>query len=63
MPQALRIGAMDVFNYLSLISLFDTTAILNGGLSFIWKLVVLAAVGAICFVIGLIKFEKKDLPL
>ena len=63
MPQALRIGAMDAFNYLSLISLFDTTAILNGGLSFIWKLVVLAAVGAICFVIGLIKFEKKDLPL
>lgn len=63
MPAAIRIPAMDAFNYFSLISLFDTGAILSGGMSYIWKLAILAVVGIVCFVIGIIKFEKKDLPL
>ncbi|MBO5395013.1 MAG: ABC transporter permease subunit [Clostridia bacterium] len=63
MPQALRISAMDAFNYASIISLFDTTDILSGGVTFVWKLGILAAIGIVCFIIGIIKFEKKNLPL
>lgn len=63
MPQAMRISAMNVFNYVSIISLFDTSSILAGGTTFIWKLAILLVFSAVCFFIGIKRFDKKDLPL
>lgn len=62
-PSAIRIDAMKYFNYVSIISLFDATSILAGTTTFIWKLAILAVIAIITYVIGSIKFEKKDLPL
>lgn len=43
-PSAIRIDAMNYFNYLSIISLFDTMSIINGTLAFLWKWVILIAI-------------------
>lgn len=63
MPSAMRISAMNFFNYLSIISLFDTVSILGGTLGYLWKLGILLAVGVVTFIIGIFSFDKKDLPL
>ena len=60
---AIRIDAMKYFNYVSIISLFDAISIFNGTLTFLWKWVILLAIGAITYTVGILKFEKKDLPL
>lgn len=62
-PSAMRISAMDFFNYLSIITLFDTVSILDGGLSYLWKFGILLAIGVVTFIIGIFRFDKKDLPL
>ncbi len=62
-PSMMRVGAMDFFNYLSIITLFDCLSILHGTTAFIWKGAILLAVGIVCFVISIFKFKKKDLPL
>ena len=62
-PAAMRIGQMNFFNYLSIISLFDATSILSGGMDFLWKFGILALIGIVTFIVGVFWFEKKDLPL
>ena len=62
-PSVVRIGALNNFNYVSLISLFDVVSILDGGYKWIYKLVILLVVGLIGYIGGSIRFEKKDLPL
>lgn len=62
-PSAMRIDQMNFFNYLSLITLFDTTSILSGGLNYLIGFGALAIVGIVTFVIGTFCFDKKDLPL
>ena len=62
-PSAMRIDAMNFFNYLSIISFFDTVSILDGGLSYLWKFAILFGIGIITFIIGIFRFDKKDLPL
>ena len=62
-PSAMRIEPMNFFNYLSVITLFDTTEILSGGLDYLWKFGILALIGIVTFIIGVFRFEKKDLPL
>ena len=62
-PSAMRIDAMNFFNYLSIISFFDTVSILNGTLSYLWKFGILLAIGVVTFIIGVFRFDKKDLPL
>ena len=63
MPSIIRIDAMNLFNYVSLISLFDIQSILDGTLTFLWKWTILLVVGVAAFVVSAIKFDKKDLPL
>ena len=48
--------------YLTLNSLFDTDAILNGG-DYLLQFISLAVVGIVLYTIGMRVFEKKDLPL
>ncbi|MGN1222803.1 MAG: ABC transporter permease subunit [Christensenellales bacterium] len=63
MPSAIRIEAMNYFNYVSIITLFDTMSIIDGTYTFIWKLAILLVIGIITYAIGVVKFNKKDLPL
>lgn len=64
MPSTIRIEAMDVFNYVTIISLFDAQAVMDGDLLlFFLKLIPLLAIGILCYVGGSIKFDTKDLPL
>ncbi len=56
------------FNHLTLIGLFDIDALGTVGsssvdTSFIWKLCVLAVVAVFFYAVGVIRFQKKDLPL
>lgn len=62
-PSAIRIDAMKVFNYVSIISLFDAISILEGTLTFLWKFAILLVIGIVCYAVSFAKFDKKDLPL
>ena len=62
-PSVVRISALNNFNYVSLISLFDVVSILNGTTTWIWKMAILVAIGLLGYILGSIKFRKKDLPL
>ena len=62
-PSAIRIDAMNIFNYVSIISLFDGVSIISGSLTYLWKLAILLVIGIACFTVAIIKFKKKDLPL
>ena len=62
-PSVIRMDALNFFNYVSIISLFDVVSILDGTLTYIWKLAILLAIGIICYIVAIKKFDKKDLPL
>lgn len=62
-PSAIRIDAMKYFNYVSIISLFDALSIIGGTLTYLWKFAILIVVGIVCYAVGVVKFNKKDLPL
>lgn len=62
-PSMMRMDALNGFNYVSIVTLFDVFSIVNGTTDFIWKFVVLGLVSIVCFAIGVIVFKKKDLPL
>jgi ABC-2 type transport system permease protein len=53
---------LEFFKYFSLNTLFDASAIADGG-EFFPQFVVLAIVGAVLFLTGIIVFKEKDLPL
>lgn len=62
------VETLGVFNKLTLIGLFDVNAIGTIGsgavdYAFVWKFGVLAAVAIVCYVVGAVRFQKKDLPL
>ena len=63
LPSVVRIDSLNFFNYCTIISLFDEVSILGGTTTFIWKLAILLVVGVVCYVLGGLKFRKKDLPL
>lgn len=54
---------MQIFNYLTIISLYDTAAITDLNPIFIYKLFILIAIGIITTIVGIYYFNKKDLPL
>lgn len=56
------------FNNATLVGLYDIHSLSTVGTeavdySFIWKLAVLAVVAIACYIIGAVRFQKKDLPL
>lgn len=63
MPSIMRMDALNGFNYITIISLFDEVSVLAGGTAYLWKMAVLVAVGLIFYIAGSIRFRKKDLPL
>lgn len=59
---------LGIFNKLTLIGLYDIDSISTVGTgsldtAFLWKLAILAAISIVCYVVGSIRFQKKDLPL
>lgn len=59
---------LEIFNKLTLVGLYDIQALSTVGgedvnYSFVWKLCVLGGVAVITYVIGNLRFQKKDLPL
>ncbi len=62
-PSIIRFDALNVFNYFSLITLFDVMDITRNSVNIYWKLSILLVVGIAGYVFGTIKFKKKDLPL
>lgn len=62
-PKVVRLDALNNFNYVTIITLFDAISIIDGTLTFLWKFAILLAFGAVGYVVGAIKFTKKDLPL
>lgn len=63
LPSIVRLDSLNFFNYCTIISLFDDMSMIAGTTEFIYKLVILFAVGIVCYIVGAFKFNKKDLPL
>lgn len=63
LPSIIRMDTLNYFNYVSIITLFDPIAILDGTTGYIGKFCILAVVGLICYIIGAVRFRRKDLPL
>ena len=63
LPSAVRLKSLNFFNYCSIITLFDELSILGGTTTFIWKLAILFVMGLVAYIVGGVKFERKDLPL
>jgi ABC-2 type transport system permease protein len=63
LPSIIRMDALNNFNYCSIITLFDPISILDGTTDYLWEFGILAVGGIICYIIGAIRFRKKDLPL
>lgn len=49
--------------YATVISLFDVISIIDGTNDFILKFVILGVMGILGYIIGSVRFTKKDLPL
>ncbi len=62
-PSVVRINALNYFNYVSIITLFDVVSILDGTMTWLWKLLILVVLGVLGYILGSLKFKKKDLPL
>ncbi|UKI49648.1 MAG: ABC transporter permease [Clostridium sp.] len=62
-PSVVRIKALNNFNYVTIISFFDAVSIIEGTNAFIWKFVILLVIGIVGYIIGALRFKKKDLPL
>lgn len=62
-PSVVRLGALNYFNYVTVISLFDVISIIEGTKVFLWKFAILLVAGAAGYVLGSVRFTKKDLPL
>ena len=59
---------LGMFNRVPIIGLFDIDALGTVGsgavdYAFVPKLIALAAIAAVCYVVGAVRFQKKDLPL
>lgn len=63
-PGTVRIDAMNVFNYMTMFSLFDAHAVIEGDLvTYFIKILVLLIITFVTYLASGIIFEKKDLPL
>lgn len=62
-PSIIRLNSLNYFNYVTIISLFDVISIIDGTTIFLYKFLVLIILGVIGYILGTIKFIKKDLPL
>ncbi len=63
-PGTVRINSMSVFNYMTIDSLFDAMSVMNENYAtFFIKLCFLLVIAILTYIIGSVRFTKKDLPL
>ena len=62
-PSVVRFDALNNFNYVSIITLFDVISITKGTTDYLWKDAILLVIGLAGYLAGSLRFEKKDLPL
>lgn len=63
-PGTIRISMMNIFNYMTIDSLFDAVSVMEGNYGiYALKLCGLLAITVVTYILGAINFEKKDLPL
>ena len=64
MPGTIRIEQMNIFNNITILSLFDPLAVMNKDYTtFFVKLIGLLVIAGGTYTLGAIRFNKKDLPL
>ena len=63
MPSIIRFDALNIFNYFSIITLFDVMDITANSANIYWKLSILLVIGVAGYIFGTLKFKSKDLPL
>ncbi len=62
-PATIRIESMNYFNYFTIMTLFDTNAVLSEDVIYWYKLIGLVAIAFVMYIASFKVFEKKDLPL
>lgn len=62
-PSVVRMESLNYFNKVTVISFFDVISIMDGTNAFLWKFAILFALGILGYIVGSIRFTKKDLPL
>ncbi len=62
-PSVVRLDSLNNFNYATVISFFDVVSIIDGTEVFVWKFAILAVLGVLGYIVGSLRFTKKDLPL
>ncbi len=62
-PSVVRMDSLNYFNKVTIISFFDVISIMDGTNVFLWKFAILAVLGVLGYIVGSIRFTKKDLPL
>lgn len=62
-PSVVRLDSLNYFNYATIISFFDVISIMDGTETFLWKFAILAVMGLVGYIVGSVRFTKKDLPL
>ena len=56
-------GKLENFKYFTIFSLFNTDKLINGETSGIWMFIILLLIGVSLYIIGILRFNKRDLPL
>ncbi|MGF0110431.1 ABC transporter permease subunit [Clostridium sp. SGI.024] len=56
-------GKLENFKYFTIFSLFNTDKLIKGEGSGIWMFIILLLIGVILYTIGILRFDKRDLPL
>ncbi len=63
MNMGIGIEPMAFFNNITMISLFNTSSILDGSTTYLMQFAVLIIISITCFTVGAVWFTKKDIPV
>ncbi len=63
MNMGIGIEPMAFFNHITLITLYNTTSILDDSTTYLLQFGVLILISIICFIVGTVWFTKKDIPV
>lgn len=56
-------GKLENFKYFTIFSLYDTNKLINGEASGTYMILILLGIGILLYIIGILRFSKRDLPL
>lgn len=62
-PGTVRIETMNYFNYVTILSLYDGIAVMDGDPIYWYKLIALVGIALLTYGFGIYYFDHKDLPL